>query len=474
MSIELRITEAHYRQIRSLLADMTREHCCFLVLGEARGDGDEVVLLTQKVLPLESGDLLIHAQDQLSVDPRAMLRVTREAKVMDGSLCMVHTHPMSVGHVAFSEADDVGNYDTFRFFSRRLAGKANSCLVFDRTLTCTAGRVYTSASDWMGIDEIIVLGHEHRQVLSSWAEPINMEVGEQFHRQALLLGAEGQRRLSRLRVGIVGCGGIGSVAAMTAVHSGVSDFVLVDFDEVSSTNLPRLVGVGPSDVGTQKTSLAERYLRAHNPGILIRTFQSPVEAPALLSVLAGLDFIICATDDTTSRAYLNQLCQQYYVPVLDLGVQFAANQATGELSKEVGRANLMLPGTPCLSCTGQVVEEVLRAEGLPPEERERQAAAGYVVGVEVSEPSMMVFNQQIVGRGLQHLIAWATGLPGIPYAEAFENFRFFGLNRAPGLQPVRKRHQAGCIMCGPEGRMAGLGDLQAMLVRPRPKGSLSA
>lgn len=89
-------------------------------------------------------------------------------------------------------------------------------------------------------------------------------------------------------------------------------------------------------------------------------------------------------------------------------------------------------------------------------------------------PSMLVLNQQVVGRGLRHFIALATGLPGILYAEVFENFRFFGLTRAPGLQPVLKRHQDGCIMCGPEGRMAGLGDLQAMFVRPRPKGSLSA
>lgn len=469
MSIKLRFTEAHFRHVCSLFADTTREQCCFLVFGEARGGDDETLLLSHKVLALEPEELLIHAPDQLSVDPKAMLRVTREAQAVGGSLCMVHTHPMSVGHVAFSTADDIGNLDTFRFFTRRLPGKANSCLVFDRTLKCVAGRVYTSATEWVEIDEVVVLGFEHRKTLTSWGGNRGREVGEQFHRQALLLGAEGQRLLGQLRVGIVGCGGIGSVAAVAAAHSGVSDFTLVDFDVVSKTNLPRLICVRPSDVGRQKTAIAERYIRAHNPGASVRTFQIPVEAPEILPFLAGLDAVICATDDTTSRAYLNQICQQYYVPVLDLGVQFAADPATGKLSKEVGRTNLMLPGTPCLYCTGQVVQEVLRAEGLPPEERARQAAEGYVVGVEVAEPSMMVFNQQVAGRGLQHLLAWATGLPGIQYADTFENFRFFGLGRTPGLQAVRKRHQHGCIVCGPESRVAGLGDGQAMFTKPRPR-----
>lgn len=473
MSIKLRFSEAHYRHVCSLLADMTREQCCFLVLGEGRGDGDETILLTRKVLPLKPEDLQIHAPDQLSVDPKAMLRVTREAQEMGGSLCMVHTHPMSTGEVAFSYADEIGNQESFRFFNRRLPGKANSCLVLDRTMMCAAGRVYTSASEWQKLDEVIVLSNENRKVLTSWTYNMAKEVEEQYHRQALMLGAEGQRCLAKLRVGIVGCGGIGSLAAMTLVHSGVSEFVLVDFDSVARTNLPRLVGVNSSDIGNSKTFIANRYIEFHNPNASVRTFQVPIEDADLLPVLVSLDVVICATDDTTSRAYLNQVCQQYYIPMLDLGVQFAADPLSGNLSNEVGRANFLLPGTPCLYCTGQVIPSVLREEGLPPSERARQAAEGYVAGADVPEPSMMLFNQQVVGRGIQHLLAWVTDLPHIPFADQFENFRFFGLTRGPGFQPVRKRHQAGCIICGPEGRVEGLGDGQPMLVRPRPRGQHS-
>lgn len=469
MGIKLRFTEAHYRQVSQLLADMTREQCCFLVCGEGRGDGGETLLLTRAVLPLHAGDLLIHAPDQLSVDPRAMLRVTREAQAFGGTLCMVHTHPMAEGHVEFSLADEIGNRDTFRFFTRRLPGKANSCLVFDRSLKCVAGRVYSSASEWVEIDEVIVLSHQHRQDLTSWGKNTEMVIQEQFQRQALLLGEEGQRRVSQLEMAFVGCGGIGSVAAVAAAHSGVSKFMLIDFDVVGSTNLPRLIGTAPTDVGKPKVDVAERYIRAHCPEASIRKYCFPIEEPEILPALASLDAIICGTDDTTSRAYLNQVCQQYYVPVLDLGLQFAADPDSGELIKEVGRANLILPGTPCLCCTGQVDPGVLRAEGLPPDERARQAAEGYVVGVDLTEPSMMVFNLQVVGRGMQHFIAWVTGLPGISYAEIFENFRFFGLTRNPGLQPVRKRHQPGCIICGPESRVAGLGGGQAMFTRPRPR-----
>jgi molybdopterin/thiamine biosynthesis adenylyltransferase len=194
-----------------------------------------------------------------------------------------------------------------------------------------------------------------------------------------------------------------------------------------------------------------------------------VEQPDLLPGLASLDFVICGTDDTTSRAYLNQLCHQFYVPVLDLGVQFAADPVTEKLVKEVGRANLMLPGTPCMACSGQIDPQQLQAEGLPPDEREKRRLEGYVAGVDITEPSMMVFNMQVAARGLQNLIAWATGLVPTPQDE-MELFRFLGLGGAePGMRRARKRTMQACPICSEERFVLGTGDRTGMLVAPRPE-----
>lgn len=120
MGIRMRILDAHHRLLLNLLSDMTREQACFLVCGEAGSGGDDVVLLVQEVLALAPGDFRVHESDQISLAPSAMLRIARYAQKHDGSICMVHTHPMSKGHVAFSRADDLGNERTFEFFGRML------------------------------------------------------------------------------------------------------------------------------------------------------------------------------------------------------------------------------------------------------------------------------------------------------------------------------------------------------------------
>lgn len=471
MTYKMRMLEVHRRALRELFADMTREQACFLVCGAAKASEDETILLVREVIALGPGDLRVHAPDQLSVEPSAMLRVARRAKELGGSVCMVHTHPMCAGWVEFSDADDYGNQRTFEFFTRMLPGQPNSCLVWDSTLDCVQGRVYTSPSSWRPIQWVEVVSGVRRIVHNSRAAPSQdaVQVEEQFDRQARLLGKEGQQCLGKLRGGIIGCGGIGSLAAVLCIHSGIEDLVLVDYDKVSTTNLPRLIGATPSDVGMPKVEVARRYLSAHRPGARIETAQVPVEQSSLLPSLASLDFVICGTDDTTSRAYLNQLCHQYYVPVLDLGVQFAADPITESLVKEVGRANLMLPGTPCMICSGQIDPQQLQAEGLPPSEREKRWREGYVTGVDVTEPSMMVFNMQVAARGLQNLIAWATGL--VPASEnEMELFRFLGLGGAePGMRRVRRREMQACPICSEASHVLGTGDLTGMLVAPRPE-----
>lgn len=465
MNFRMKMLEVHRGQLRELLADMTREHACFLICHAAQGR-DEVILLVNEVVPIQPEHLLVHKPDQLSVAPDAMLKVARRAAQAGGSVCMVHTHPMSSGYVQFSHADDIGNVATFGFFSRMLPQQPNSCLVFDSGLACVAGRVYVSANKWLPIASVEIVDGEN------WSRASNRisqapETGEQFSRQAKLLGKDGQHLLRSTRIGIVGAGGIGSSAGQLLVHSGACTFYLFDFDTIETSNMPRIVGVTPSDIASKalKVDILKRYLLAHNPDAVVHVVSHPVEDPRCLADLASMDLIICGTDDTTSRAFLNQLCHQYYVPVLDLGVEFGADKASGKLTKEIGKINLMLPGTPCLTCSGDINPKRLADESLTKEQR--VAAGRYVSGVDVEQPSMMVFNMQVAARGVQHVIGWFTGLSSLD-RECLEHIRFLGLSGSSGIKPVRKRSDPSCLICGANSTLLGVGDSAQMLVSPRP------
>jgi hypothetical protein len=192
MEYRMRMLAAHRCRLRELLSDTSREQACFLAYSVAQGI-DETILLVSEVIPLVPDDLTIHAPDQLSVAPSAMLRVARRAQRMGAAVCMVHTHPMSHGRVAFSLADDYGNLRTFEFFERMLPGRLNSCLVWDGALECVAGRVYEGAERWWPLSDVEVVSGTRRIVHRDRLETAK-PVEAQFDRQARLLGEDGQRR----------------------------------------------------------------------------------------------------------------------------------------------------------------------------------------------------------------------------------------------------------------------------------------
>lgn len=468
MKTRMRMLSVHHRQLRDLLQDKSREQACFLLCSTAQGD-DETILLVNEVVPLSAEDLDVHRFDQLSVSPAAMLRIARMAQRTKRAVCMVHTHPMSVGAVAFSLADDIGNDRTFEFFHRMAPNLPHSCLVWDGGLTCCAGRVHHSAHEWTPISTVSVMNAANLRVFhDSIPTADGADVGREYDRQARLLGKAGQRLLSAQRLVVVGGGGIGSIAAPVLGHSGVRHLTLIDDDIEKEENLPRNIGATPIDVQARrlKVDVVARYLRECFPTAVIRPLPTVVEDPKILAALVSADGIVCGTDNTTSRAFLNQLCNQYYVPVLDLGVQFAADPETGELVKEIGKVNLVLPGQACMLCTQHINPKILHDEGLTPEQR--VAHGKYVEGVDEHEPSMMVFNMDVVARGLQLLAFWITGLAPVDPL-AYERIHFLGVGAARGVRTVKKMRGGDCPYCGDQSCVLGVGGREPMWVHARKR-----
>ncbi|MDO8962323.1 MAG: ThiF family adenylyltransferase [Methylophilus sp.] len=463
MNYGMKMLDVHRCQMQTLLKDTSREQACFLLCGLAYGN-DETTILVREVIELARSDLTVHSYDRLQVSPTAMLSIARRAQELQASVCMVHTHPMSNGEVEFSEADDIGNQKTFEFFGRMIPSLPHTCLVWDGPLQTFSGRVYFSANDWKPISNLEVVNGENRKVFGNCLKkPCN--ISETYNRQAILLGKEGQKILSDLKVGIVGCGGIGSLASALLVHSGVQKFNLYDFDKVRMSNLPRIIGATPNDVGTSKVKILERYIKALNAEAEVAFFEEAIEAPHLLKQIIDLDVLICGTDDTTSRAFLNQICHQYYTPVLDMGVQFKVDN-DGQLVSEIGRANLMLPGTVCMCCCGYINPIKLQQEGLTEAQHQQQVEDGYLSGSDIKEPSMMVFNMQVASLGVQRLIEWVTGLNSIN-PNQYESFRFLGINSEQGTRKVNKRSVNSCPFCGEKSIYLGVGDNQELMVKPR-------
>lgn len=166
-----------------------------------------------------------------------------------------------------------------------------------------------------------------------WTE----EATERYQRQLLLpeLGLEGQQRLSRARVAVVGAGGLGSTLLPLLVGAGVGQLRLCDGDIVSRSNLPRQTLYRTDELGGSKARLAAERLSALNPHcqlIASAEYLSSENAPRLLG---EVDLILDATDNEPARRCIDAYSRAAGIPWL-----YASVEGWG------GQLALFLPGRP--------------------------------------------------------------------------------------------------------------------------------
>lgn len=122
------------------------------------------------------------------------------------------------------------------------------------------------------------------------------------------LGPDGQERLKRASVLVVGAGGLGSPAAMYLAAAGVGRLGIADGDRVDATNLHRQILHGTDDVGAPKTDSARATLESINPFVRLETFAERVTSDNALDLVRDYDIVVDGTDNFPTRYLLNDAC----------------------------------------------------------------------------------------------------------------------------------------------------------------------
>ena len=122
------------------------------------------------------------------------------------------------------------------------------------------------------------------------------------------VGREGQERLARARVLLVGAGGLGSPAALYLAAAGVGTLGIVDPDVVDVTNLQRQILHGTAGVGARKVASARARLRDVNPHVRVETGAVRLTSANALEIVPRFDVVVDGSDNFPTRYLVNDAC----------------------------------------------------------------------------------------------------------------------------------------------------------------------
>ena len=246
-----------------------------------------------------------------------------------------------------------------------------------------------------------------------WEAPtlLSPEQRNRYHRHLLLpeVDIEGQVKLLRSKVLLLGAGGLGSPAALYLAAAGVGTLGIVDMDVVDASNLQRQILHNLDRVGERKVDSAKKTITSINPDVSVVTYDVRLGADNILDIFTGYDLVVDGTDNFPTRYLVNDASLRRDIPVVH-----------GSIFRFEGQVSVYMPHVgPCYRC--QVPEP-------PPAELAPSCAEAGVLGV---LPGVIGSVQAM--EAIKVLLGIGEPLVGriLAYDALEGTFRTFRLNRDP-------------------------------------------
>jgi hypothetical protein len=369
-----------FEELNSLLfVNAPNENGCFLLASSYKRKGDSHVLIVNEIIKPDSNSWNHGGKHWLEPSSFYTNRAVVIADTTNSSVLFVHTHPNMFHPPHFSSIDEKSNKKLFRNLSEILPERPLGSLVFSQT--GVYGVIFDSRKI-RKVSQFRVVGHTISEVSSADRGRID----DSFDRQVKLIGKDVHSHLQDLTVTIAGVGGTGSSVAVQLARMGIKKLILVDKDTIDATNLPRVYGATEKGIGKPKVNVLKKHI-ANFSRTKVEAVYANVTKDDLTSVLKESEAIFGCTDNLTSRAVLNDISIQYYIPLIDVGCRVQPKN-DGSIDQAICKVQIVTPEDACLWCTGTLDGKILLQESLPEEEKRKLSEEGYYQDV-AKQPSVI-------------------------------------------------------------------------------------
>jgi hypothetical protein len=398
----------HHRRLQAhLFPGDGKEAVAFALCGRARRD-DQELLLVREIIPVPYE--MCPERTPYRVTWRGVVLDPILTQALEQNLAVVKIHSHPTGHPWFSATDDIADRTLFPSISGWLGDEggpmASLIMLPDGRLV---GRSVWAGAVGAQLEAIRVAGDDFRY----WFADREVEVPAHGKRVAQTFGDATYAQLRRLKIGVVGCSGTGSIVVEQLARNGIGQLVLVDDDHVEDKNLNRIVNSTAADAAAamNKTLVLQRAIEAMGLGTRVTVHPCDLLDLRALRDLATCDVVFGCMDSIDGRHILNKLASAYLIPYIDLGVRLDAD-GSGGINSIWLAIHALQPGGSSLKSRRVYDQRDLEAAFLlrdSPTEYERLKREGYIKGVKVDRPAVISVNMVAAAAAVNEFLARLHG-----------------------------------------------------------------
>ncbi|MGN6602706.1 MAG: HesA/MoeB/ThiF family protein [Ginsengibacter sp.] len=139
-----------------------------------------------------------------------------------------------------------------------------------------------------------------------------------FSRQIMLdeIGIEGQIKIKRAKILVVGAGGLGCPVLQYLSAAGVGNIGIIDFDKVEIHNLHRQILFTSDDIGKPKAPTAAKKIKESNPHMNCIVFDELLQESNGATIISQFDIVVDGSDNFLTRYLVNDICVQLNKPLV--------------------------------------------------------------------------------------------------------------------------------------------------------------
>lgn len=140
---------------------------------------------------------------------------------------------------------------------------------------------------------------------------------DQFSRTEMLIGTENLEKIKSKKVAIFGIGGVGGYVVEGLARAGIQEFVLIDNDEISITNLNRQIHATHKTIGKSKVQVMKERIKEINPNAKIKTYQIFFMQNSKEKIIdETIDYVVDAVDTVSAKIEIITVAKKQNIPVI--------------------------------------------------------------------------------------------------------------------------------------------------------------